>query len=96
MGHSAEINENVYQCPIGLKEITIVGGFLTSIDISTQTDGNSDEASEKQPIEDLPNEQCDNSSLSEYDIQESCPSSLSPPRRRIVPLFPRTTINLTR
>ncbi|KAJ8313289.1 hypothetical protein KUTeg_009162 [Tegillarca granosa] len=86
MGHSAEINENVYQCPIGLKEI-IVGGFLTSID-----DGNSDEASEKQPIEDLPNEQCDNSSLSEYDIQESCPSSLSPPRRRIVPLFPRTTI----
>ncbi|KAJ8313186.1 hypothetical protein KUTeg_009266 [Tegillarca granosa] len=32
MGHSAEINENVYQCRTGLKEITVVGGFLTGID----------------------------------------------------------------
>ncbi|KAL8573817.1 hypothetical protein ACOMHN_019091 [Nucella lapillus] len=30
--HSAEINRNVYQCPLAVKEITKVGGFLASID----------------------------------------------------------------
>ena len=32
MGHSAEINRNVYQCPLAVTEITKVGGFLASID----------------------------------------------------------------
>ena len=35
MGHSDEINENVYQCPLAIKEITSVGGFLQTIDGKT-------------------------------------------------------------
>ncbi|XP_070212643.1 uncharacterized protein [Littorina saxatilis] len=32
MGHSADINKHVYQCPLAVTEITKVGGFLSSID----------------------------------------------------------------
>jgi len=32
MGHSEQINEEVYQCPLAIREITQVGGFLHSLD----------------------------------------------------------------
>lgn len=32
MGHSEEINKHVYQCPLGIEEITKVGRFLRNID----------------------------------------------------------------
>lgn len=32
MGHSEEINRNVYQCPLGTQEITRVGKFLDELD----------------------------------------------------------------
>lgn len=32
MGHSEEINKNIYQCPLATQEITIVGKFLDTID----------------------------------------------------------------
>lgn len=32
MGHSAEMNAKVYQCPPGLQEVTVVGKFLGDLD----------------------------------------------------------------
>ena len=32
MGHSMEINTNVYQCPLAVREITSVGRYLEKID----------------------------------------------------------------
>ena len=32
MGHSAEMNKNVYQCPAALREVTKVGAFLRNVD----------------------------------------------------------------
>ena len=32
MGHSSEVNENVYQCPPAVRELQQVGSFLTQID----------------------------------------------------------------
>lgn len=32
MGHSEEINRNVYQCPLATQEITTVGKFLDELD----------------------------------------------------------------
>lgn len=32
MGHSSEINKNVYQCPLAIQEVTRVGKYLASID----------------------------------------------------------------
>jgi len=32
MGHSKEINESVYQCPLGILEIAVVGGYLDILD----------------------------------------------------------------
>ena len=34
MGHSSEVNENVYQCPPAVRELQQVGSFLTQIDDS--------------------------------------------------------------
>ncbi|XP_022111566.1 LOW QUALITY PROTEIN: uncharacterized protein LOC110990770 [Acanthaster planci] len=35
MGHSQEINTNVYQCPLAVREITSVGSYLRKIDGTT-------------------------------------------------------------
>lgn len=32
MGHSKEINESVYQCPLGIQEVAVVGGYLDILD----------------------------------------------------------------
>ena len=32
MGHSAEINKLIYQCPAGVKELQEIGSYLQSID----------------------------------------------------------------
>ena len=43
MGHSESINQNVYQCPLAIQEITRVGSFFDDIDNQTTvTDINDD------------------------------------------------------
>lgn len=37
MGHSENINKNIYQCPLALREITEVGNFFDQIDCSTSS-----------------------------------------------------------
>jgi len=32
MGHESSINKDVYQCPIGLKEVRVMGQLLSDID----------------------------------------------------------------
>ena len=39
MGHSAEINQNIYQCPLAVKEITSVAHYLASIDGASTSTG---------------------------------------------------------
>ena len=34
MGHEANINRDNYQCPLGLKEVQVMGKVLNSIDTS--------------------------------------------------------------
>jgi hypothetical protein len=41
MGHSEKINENVYQCPPAIQEITHIGRFLEQIDRMNESEGNS-------------------------------------------------------
>ena len=38
LGHSEQINKNVYQCPMAVKEITVVGKKLLDIDLNTNKD----------------------------------------------------------
>ncbi|XP_077974938.1 uncharacterized protein LOC120330366 isoform X1 [Styela clava] len=40
MGHSKEINKNVYQCPLAVQEITQVGSYLANIDGFSLPQGN--------------------------------------------------------
>ena len=35
MGHSQQINRDVYQCPLAVKEVTMVGKFLETLDQET-------------------------------------------------------------
>ncbi|XP_069105781.1 uncharacterized protein [Argopecten irradians] len=43
MGHSEEINKNVYQCPLAIQEMTKVGRFLDNIDKQSARDDNTTE-----------------------------------------------------
>lgn len=40
LGHSEETNKNIYQTPLALKELTVVGSRLQTIDEGTVGDWN--------------------------------------------------------
>ena len=47
MGHSGDVNENIYQCPPTLRELQQVGSYLTEIDGETSVPENNNKQADE-------------------------------------------------